>query len=282
MSIDSSFLSWRWDHSSFVRFTGESLLRDRGFRYGQHLFETIALRHGRLLFAEQHYSLLMQAAEKKKFPFFFACRQGLQNFFDHINSGKISLKDGLLRIYLTAGEGAIGSPVLTPGLFITWEQADFPSIDQLKEGINLVSLQGYYNTHSWGEKSGNYWEHVAVLEKAHSKGADEALLVNDAGFFISAAMANLLVWIEEDKGAVLTTPSLAHGARNGVILNWARMFTSCEEKNLRLADFPKIVAMAITNSRLGVMPVATLDGRPLRQREYAEMLAMNYLKEYDL
>ncbi|HLB33827.1 MAG TPA: hypothetical protein VJK54_06285, partial [Chthoniobacterales bacterium] len=43
-------------------------------------------------------------------------------------------------------------------------------------------------------------------------------------------------------------------------------------------DLRKVTAMAITNSRLGVMPVVSLDGRKLPHLELAIQLAHEYRK----
>ena len=254
---------------------GRLLLRDRGFRYGQHLFETLAVRHGRVLFAEEHCELLRRAAEQNQFSFPSLCQKALRDFLK-----KELFHDGLLRIYLTAGEGAPASPIVAPNLFVTWETCNFPTADELKKGISSVTLDDEFITRKWGEKNGNYWSHVQALEKARSMRAAEGIVCDSRGLVISATMANLLVWVEEDqsgeKAVELYVPSHAC-ARKGVVLNWVKKNFEVKFINLSKTQLKNALALAITNSRWGVMPVATLDGRLLPQRELAGKMAFDYV-----
>lgn len=231
-------------------------LSDRGFRYGQHLFETLAVRNGCALFFEEHWVRLVRAAARHHFPVDALWHQGVHDFL------KIeSWEDGVLRIFLTAGEGLPLSPITKPYLFLFWEQADFPSKEKLQEGIKIISLDQPVGTTSWGEKTGNYWEHLNALESARQAGAEEGLVFDREGFLISAAMANVILWLED--GSIVTPPR-SRGARDGVMLDQVRQeFSTLIEADVTRNDLEKVVAMAVTNSRLDVMPVAVLDGRKL-------------------
>lgn len=231
-------------------------LSDRGFRYGQHLFETIAIRNGKVLFFEEHWKQLIVAAQRHHFSIDGSWHHGVSNFF------KTKLwDDGVLRIFLTAGEGAAGSPITKTQLFLLWEEVDFPSEEKLKKGIKVVSLDQPIGTTSWGEKTGNYWEHLNALERARQAGAEEGLIFDRDGFLISATMANVVLWLEDGK---IVTPPRTRGARDGVMLDQVRAcFSTLIEADVTRDDLKKVVAMTVTNSRLGVMPVAALNGKEL-------------------
>ena len=231
-------------------------LSDRGFRYGQHLFETLAVREGRLLFFEEHWERLVRAAARHHFPVDPLWHHGVSDFLK-----KQSLQDGMMRFFLTAGEGSPGESIEKSQLFIFWEKANFPSQKKLQEGMEVISLDHPNGTTSWGEKTGNYWEHLNALEMARQAGAEEGLVFNQEGFLISAAMANVILLLED--GSIVTPPR-ARGARDGVILDQVRQrISKLVESDISRDDLKKVVAMAITNSRLGVMPVAVLDRRKL-------------------
>lgn len=231
-------------------------LSDRGFRYGQHLFETLAIRNGKILFFEEHWMRLARAAARHYFPVADSWHEGMINFLN-----KESWEDGVIRIFLTAGEGAPGAPIEAPQLFLFWEEVDFPSEEKLQEGIKIISLDQPVGTTSWGEKTGNYWEHLNALESAHQAGAEEGLVFDRECFLISAAMANVILWLED--GSIVTPPR-SRGARDGVMLDQVRQqFSTLIEADVTRNDLEKVVAMVVTNSRLGVMPVAMLDGRKL-------------------
>ncbi|MFI0347955.1 MAG: aminotransferase class IV [Chthoniobacterales bacterium] len=274
-----SHFFWRWNGQSIVPCDGRVLVRDRGFRYGQHFFETLAIRNKKVLFLKEHVALLLQAAELHQFPFTASCQQALLKFFKNE-----SFSDGLLRIYLTAGEGSVATPVIAPNLLLTWEESVFPTADELKKGIPLVTLNDEVITKNWGEKNGNYWNHVQALEKARAMGAREGVVSGSCGLVISAAMANLLIWMEEDHGGekVIQLLAPAHAcARKGVVLAWVKKNSVMKSVDLSKIQLKRAIALAITNSRWGVMPVATLDGKPLPQPELAEKLALNYLAAHE-
>jgi branched-subunit amino acid aminotransferase/4-amino-4-deoxychorismate lyase len=245
-----------WQQNEILACSGVPL-NDRGFRYGQHLFETMAVREGEVLFFEEHWERLMLAALRCNFLINEGWYQSMNDFLK-----KKSWNEGMLRIFLTAGEGAVGSPIIKPQLFLFWEAAEFPSEEKLKAGIKVVSLDHPIGTISWGEKTGNYWEHLKAMEAARQAGAEEGLVFDVDGFLISAAMANVILWLKD--GRIITSPR-ARGARDGVILAQVRQkIPDLMDADIARDDLKKVVAMVVTNSRLGVMPVAMLDGRDLQ------------------
>src|SRR5690606_35649704 len=72
---------------------------DRGFRYGMSVFETIAVFEGRLLFWDEHKERLRRACEAAEF------------FFRPIPAfPALEGKTGMLRLYVTAGDGGPSEP----------------------------------------------------------------------------------------------------------------------------------------------------------------------------
>jgi branched-subunit amino acid aminotransferase/4-amino-4-deoxychorismate lyase len=223
------------------------------------------VRGGRVFFLEEHWERLVRAAVRHHFPISSLWYQGISDFFE-----KNLLEEGIVRIYLTAGEGAPASPIEQPQLFLFWEESIFPSEQQRQQGIALVSLDRPIGTTAWGEKSGNYWEHLTALEAARQAGAEEGLVFDRDGFLISAAMANVVLWLNDGR---MITPPRARGARDGVMLDQIRQHVpALLSADLKRDDLKNVVALAICNSRLGVMPVAALDGEPVAQYQLASDL----------
>ncbi len=274
---DSAFLAWRWDGRSLVSHTSGVPLSDRGFRYGQHLFESIAVRNGKALLSLEHLALLDDAARRNGFPFSRALSAALNRFV-----ASASLADGMLRIYLTAGEGSPGAAIQHAGCYLTWEPAHFPTATELKKGFRLTLLNRPCHGNHWGEKSGNYAEHLTAITAARANGADEGVVLDVKGYAISCAMGNLLVWLRARNGILLCTPPVARGARSGTLLGWVKRNYVVMERNLRPADLKKAVAMAVTNSRLGVMPASSLDGVSLQDPSLARTLSDTYLEYHGL
>jgi len=113
----------------------------------------------------------------------------------------------------------------------------------------------------WGVKSGNYLRHLEALRAARATGADEGIVLDDKGHVVSCAMGKPLVWLPSAKGLSLCRT----GARSpsGYRASWVRHHTSVKNRSLPLRDLRRATALAVTNSRLGVMPVTLLDGKPV-------------------
>ena len=266
---------WRWNGQAIVPLRSGLPLSDRGFRYGWHLFETLAFHGGRILLLKEHMDLLDASASRNGFPFPASVRKAIGNFVRGL-----SLPDGVLRIYLTAGPGAPCSPVTDPGCYLAWERAEFPCADELERGYRLVTLRRRGDLSGWGEKSGNYLDHCKALGEARSRGADEALLLDARGRAVSCAMGNILLWMNGEDRPV--TPARESGARAGSLLGWVRGKMEIGEAVLRIGDFRRARAMAVTNSRIGVMPVSRLDGKDLCDQSHARLLALSYLQDREL
>lgn len=253
------FRCWRWDSGEIVPLRAGIPPQDRGFRYGEHLFESIAVRGGRVLLAGEHVALLVEAASRNGFPIPKGLRSSLRRFLAEKAS---RLPDGMVRIYLTAGTGAPADPVKSPSCFLSWESTSFPSERDRERGFSLVTLHGKAGP-GWGEKSGNYLAHCNALRLARAEGADEAIVTDIGGRAISCAMGNLIVWLPGTSGVHPFTPPRESGARSGAVVGWLRKFGDVGERNLSARDLSRVVSAAVTNSRIGVMPVARIDGREL-------------------
>ncbi|MEI6322030.1 MAG: aminotransferase class IV [bacterium] len=274
------FLSWRWDEGEIRAFQEGLPLSDRGFRYGQHLFESIAIRSGVALLVAEHLALLAYAAKEHGYPFTRSMAAALRTFLNSVTLG-----DGMLRIFLTAGSGAPASPIREPGCYLTWEPSTFPTLREIETGFSVTLLKKPYLGEGWGIKCGNYAAHLNALHAARSSGADEAIVHDAKGRILSCAMGNLIVWMASPKSGkelIPFTPSTNFGVRRGAVLRWVSRQTRLIECELRISDLRRARALAVTNSRLGVMPVATLDGRSFSDLSSARVLAQHFMYSHGL
>jgi branched-subunit amino acid aminotransferase/4-amino-4-deoxychorismate lyase len=251
-------------------------MTDRGFRYGQHLFESIAVRNGKALLRNAHLALLVAAARRTGFPFPPGLRGDLAKAVADIAARVPG--DGMMRIYLTAGSGSPAAPVTSPECYITWEKTPFPGVSAIEKGYRLTLLDQPVAGEGWGEKNGNYAIHLAALSAARSTGADEGIVLDAKGRVVSCAMGNLLAWLPTRSGTVLCSPGSALGAREGSVLGWVAKRHPVTFRAMRRADLRRVTALAVTNSRLGVMPVSSLNGRPLADIAPSLDLARHYMR----
>ena len=239
-------------------------MTDRGFRYGMSVFETVAVVEGRLLFWPEHRDRLLRACAAAGFavpevPDFPA----------------LPGETGMLRIYVTAGDGGPLAGAAAPRVFAIHEAADFPGPGRVSGGLRLMVSRAPLGSVLGGWKTGAYWPHVQALAEARRGGFDEALVCNVGGAVMSCAMANVFV---VTKGRV-RTPARSEGARDGVVRGWVTEKIAVEETRLALEDVEAAEECFVTNSRLGVFPVAEIDGRPLPSRGIGDWLREVYGEE---
>jgi branched-subunit amino acid aminotransferase/4-amino-4-deoxychorismate lyase len=131
-------------------------------------------------------------------------------------------------------------------------------------------------------KTTNKLVHVMARMEAVEKGADEALLVNTNSEVAETASGNLFWVYQENICTVPTGRGVLPGITRAVVLEICRTLglptNKCVIKPEALRNSEGIF---ITQSALGIVPVATLDGEPVAPsplldpvlRAYHEMLA---------
>ncbi|MEA3208179.1 MAG: branched-chain amino acid aminotransferase [Chthoniobacter sp.] len=251
--------SWRWNGAAFEPCDSVPL-SDRGFRYGMSLFESLRVTRGNAEFFAQHLARLVQACAEREFAVDEAAlsRAGALFAGDALS--------GFARLYVTAGDGPPAVAVEAPRLFVLFEERPPPPPDEAWE---LTLHDETYAAPFGGLKTANYWFNTDALARARGRGFDEALLFNDRAELVSACMANVFV-VRDDR---LSTPSRSSGARSGVIREWVINRRKVAERRLRREDIVNADEIFLTNSWIGILPVATLEGRPLGPRSVGPKLA---------
>ncbi len=233
---------------------------DRGFRYGMSVFETIAVHDSRPLFPNEHLDRLTAAAAH--FPLPPRWRDAATHL---LNAPPIS--DGVIRLYVTAGDGSPTDPITTPRIFALAETTNPPdptpatgrTIDFTPQRLPAV-------------KTGNYWPHLAALEAARATGATEAILTTPGGRMISSSMGNVFFLLS----GTLVTPPTSDGARNGVVREWVLANFPTTERSVCRTELPSVQSAFLSNSRLGVRPISRIDDRPLPMNPLVEKITTAY------
>jgi len=226
-------------------------LEDRGFRYGMHLFETVGVRNGMWMFWQEHLALLHSSAAQAGFSCSKIVRQQLPQL-----PSLHPFAEGIVRLYWTAGPGEPLDPPNEGSIFLLVQPGPLPPCNRkFRVGICPMVFPGHF--HGW--KTGNYWPNLQALQSACSEGFDETLLFSPNGHLIGAACANVFLQL----GGQWLTPLLENGTRPGVIRQWLLNQGQAREQTISRIDLEKVEAMALTNSRIGVVPVRKLQGRGL-------------------
>jgi branched-subunit amino acid aminotransferase/4-amino-4-deoxychorismate lyase len=177
--------------------------------------------------------------------------------------------DVALRLYWTPGREGAGAPT---GLALV--SALPPELEHERaRGTRIASVPWPAARLLARAKSTSYAENLAARDDAQRRGADEALLVGDDGTVLEAPTAN--VWWRE--GRRLLTPSLVlpilAGVTRAALVEYApRLGYEVEEGAFPLERLRTADEVFLCSSVREVMPVVSVDGAELTEREAAAAL----------
>ena len=249
---------------------------DRGLLYGYGLFETMRSYGGRVFRLAEHYRRLEAGADLLAIPVPLTLG-ALEEAVD-ATLARNTLPDARLRLTVTAGpEAGGGSSVV----LLAREVTEYPPELRRRGMAAVVSGVRRNETSPLARvKSLNCLDNLLAREEARRSGAGEALLLNTRGFIAEGATSN--VFLVRD-GALLT-PAVEAGALPGItrqaVLELAgEDGIAVEEADVALPDLFGAGEAFLTNSVMEVMPLVSVDGRPVgpgRPGPLTERLARGY------
>lgn len=250
---------------------------DRGFLYGDGLFETIRVFNGKPFRWQEHLERLRHGADFLKIKLPLKPAQ-LEVFADKLIA-KNEMPDSLLRITLSRGVGAPGySPknAKQPTLVMSLRPA--PKSDPQKQwSLITSSLRLPAHDPLARFKTSNKLPQVLARAEVDAAHADEALLLNTDNFVAEGTSSNLF-WIK--RGAIYTPP-LAAGILSGVtrvvVFEIAtHLKIPIYEKNIRLKELLQMDGVFLSLSSLGIVPAQSLDGNILKKSPITAQIARSY------
>jgi 4-amino-4-deoxychorismate lyase len=244
------------------RASGDSWPQDRGLQYGDGLFETMLVRDGRIRFESLHTQRLSRGCDRLDFnadqqAIWLQARQLAQRH-----------RDALLKLLLTRGDATARgygySGAERPRVIFSVYPA--PAAAELPAVVKAVTLHGRLgeNPDLAGIKHCNRLEQVLARARLQGTGAFEGLMGSSSGLLISGTMSN--VFLELDGEVV--TPELDRcgiaGVLRAVVLREAqRSGILVRVAALPMSALERCSGLAVSNVRLGLLAVHTLDGRRL-------------------
>jgi branched-chain amino acid aminotransferase len=254
-------------------------INDRGFMYGDGLFETIRVVGKRPFRMAQHLERMTRGADFLKIKSPFTPKE-LEKFAEQLIE-RNKIPEAILRVTLTRGSGergytpnGDGKPTVVMTLHAT------PSLDTEKAiEWNLVTSSFRIPAADplASFKTMSKLTHVMARIEATEKGADEALLINTNGEVAEAASGNLF-WVYQDK--ICTVPTgrgVLPGITRAVVLEICQTLglqtNKCVIKPEALRNSEGIF---ITQSVLGIVPVIAFDGEMVTPSPLVDQIARAY------
>lgn len=238
---------------------------DRGFLFGDAVYEVFRLYEGRCWLEEEHVSRLRRSLGAMDFP-----PVDLDVLMHRVRRtvAASGVREGTAYIQITRGVAprlhAFPNPPVPPTeLIIIRPYDDAPTAELRATGVPVISHPDL----RWKRcdvKSTNLLANVLANEAAHRRGCYEAILVDGDGL-VTEATHSSLVWVKKGLlGGTPEGPGILPGTTRLLLLRLAR---DCglpfEESRIRLDELIEADEVFLLGTTIDVLPVVAVDGRPV-------------------
>jgi len=235
---------------------------DRGFIFGDGVYEVFQVSKGRIQYLEPHIKRLNQSLKNILMEPPYSLEQWrhiLNTLVEKNGSGDFSLYLQVTRGVDLIRKQAIPNQVL-PTVFVTC----FPHIplskEDLRKGYQAISVADirWQYCHI---KATSRLAYILMFQEAKHKGVDEGIIIRD-GYALEGTSSNFFIV----KNGLLMTPPKSHAILAGiirdVIIDLAKKNEiPCQEKNILETDLALADELWISSSSRGIYPILELNGQ---------------------
>ncbi|WJV60886.1 aminodeoxychorismate lyase [Pectobacteriaceae bacterium CE70] len=250
---------------------------DRGTQFGDGCFTTARVVNDRIVWFERHLQRLQQAAEKLMLP-----TVEWQKLEAEMHQAARGYQDGIVKVIITRGQGGRGySPGGCQGSTRIVMQSDYPEhyARWRSEGISLAvsPIRLARSTLLAGIKHLNRLEQIFIRMHLEQTSADEALVLDTAGWLVECCAANLF-W---RKGNVVYTPDVSQAGVDGVARQHIIAQLAVSDFRLQIVNAPletlaDAEELIVCNALMPIIPVNQVNTWCYRSRKLYDFLSPNH------
>jgi branched-chain amino acid aminotransferase len=255
-----------------------------GLINGWGVFSTVRVYDGVPFALERHYQRLARDADRIQLPLKTSVGQVRDAMLQTLQANRIT--DACVRVYFIFNTiGIWKSDERFPPVDLIMYAIDVPT----RVGATTLSVQenGRHAAHPLtGTKVTSWLNNAWMVEQAHRRGFDDALLLNERGEVSECTAANIFCV----RGGDVATPPLSSGCLAGVsraiLLEEAQKSgVAIKERTLKLEDFNYADEVFITSTTRHVQSISHIEKRAVKQapgpitQKLAEFFDC-YVKEY--
>lgn len=249
---------------------------DRGFLYGDSIYEVFRTYEGVPLFYDEHWQRFERSATLARMPLVLtreAMTAEIRRTVDASGAGPLK-QDVYVRYTITRGTGDLSlnpEPDLTGRHVIIVRRAPVWRAELYATGVTLAIAVTRRNSASALDpniKGGNYLNNMLGVMDARALGAEDCVMLNDADLVTEASSSNVFFVIDDE----LVTPSQTAANLRG--LTKAAIHAACRarglptrEREISADELPRATECFLSSATREVMPAASLrllDGRVVR------------------
>jgi len=244
---------------------------NRGFLYGDAIYEVWRTYHGVLFGFEEHWRRLERSARALHMAHGLTRESLAVEIKRTVAAWRERTADAgevYVRLQVTRGAGAIGLDTAladAPTWVLLVQRLKIGAPKAGRAGLHLSVATGLHRNPpdalnpAW--KTGNYLNNLLCLREARTRGADEVVILNQDGAVTEAAVCNIFFV----RGGVLVTPPLSAGILEGITRELivrdiaARAGLELREEAIRPGDLAAFDECFLTSSTRDVAPVEAID-----------------------
>ena len=241
---------------------------DRGFLYGDSVYETLRVYHGVPFELDAHLERLRQSGERVGFELPWDVGHLAGSVAETLEAAGMS--DAYTRIIATRGSGRLGlDPTLAQDPQLIVMVLELPRLDpawyETGRSAALVSVQRNVKAALDPQaKTGNYMNNVLAAGEASRRSADEAIMLDVHGRVAEGSSANVFGLIE----GVWCTPPLDVGILSGITRR--TLLALCEhhgiaarERMLTPDELRGANEVFLCSTVRELMPIVRIDDEPV-------------------
>lgn len=240
---------------------------DRGFLYGDGLFETLRTYNKKPFRIDDHITRLSNSAQYFDIPFPYTSQQ-IRHIIEQLLTTN-NLTDAYVRMTLSRGfaaHGIIPTEIVSPTFVIhTKPLTPYPA-SLYKNGMSLITSHIRRSTTCplSRHKTLNFLANCLIKKEAIEEKAHDALILNTDNYVTECAVSNIFIV----QGNTIITPSLnaniLPGITRKVVLKLCRENNICTlEKLFGMETVLEADEVFITNSLLEIMPISKMNGQSI-------------------
>lgn len=260
--------SWCWLDGELLASSEARIgILDRGFLYGDSIFETFRTIDGQAIFVEDHLARFRQGADRMDLNLDYDDNSLLEIIYQVISRHPQG-EDVVLRITLTRGDrigGEIGIDSCQSRLVVLSTALDRQVIEN-RAGITVVVVNQNKIPPTCLDpnvKSGNYLGSILARNEAQCSGADDGILLSPEGFVTEATTANLF-WIVDGEVFTCSEDLVLAGITRAKVLDILQQEQiRCHQGHYPVDHLMAADAAFLTSSIQGLTPISCLQQRLL-------------------
>lgn len=245
---------------------------DRGFLYGDAIYEVWRTYHGTVFAFREHWTRLGKSAAALHMPLPFDAPTAWRELRRTVAAYRETSRDTgelYIRLQISRGAGPIGlDPALADQPLWTFIVQSLPRLpeEKMRAGLRVATATALRRNHPltlnplW--KTGNYLNNLLALREAKAAGVDEVLLLNLDGEITEASTMNIAFI----RGGTVLTPPLSAGMLAGItralFLNHIAPLAgiNVRETALRPTDLPNMDEAFFLSTTKDITPISSIDG----------------------